>query len=509
MQRENKLKEIKGQVILWTLPVYEVSRAGEGYRVQTKTDIRFGSFGSALIGTFVYITPRSDEERRHIEALKTDDLISFKGRIVGSTWRNLEVKPAILAARGAAVPTAAASQQAPGVPRQTATGIAESIRAALASYAADSRDNLWPTKQRISSYATLRAVVNSNGGLLPATEALANIEFISYDEQDTDGDGTPDTYLLILLVLDTNGKPTTQLRITPEGVKHLPASTPLIAPPDTAGSMTAHQADTGASPSVPPLQPPSSVPPPPMPEARRSDVPVPPPLPPSASLGKVETRPMPAALVELPNTKIGDTYILESLDLDNPQSRYSTERKVVAVGEKTITVTSKNVQRKTAKARLLQFTSEWNLLSSRNPDGSGFDYMPPLKYFAFPLYPGKTWQQTSQETHRKTGAIKEFTLSATVGDWEEITVPAGTFRALKITLQTAILDRATAQKSTGTDISWYAPPMRRSVKSEMTSQNFQGQQERQLIQLLQYDVKEAKASVVLPGNTDVANKDFR
>ena len=291
-----------------------------------------------------------------------------------------------------------------------------------------------------------------------------------------------------------------------------PAPMPTLeraAPPDTAGSMTAHQADTGASPSVPPLQPPASVPPPPMPEARRSDVPVPPPLPPSASLGKAETRPMPAALVELPNTKIGDTYIMESLDLDNPQSRYSTERKVVAVGEKTITVTSKNVQSKTAKARLLQFTSEWNLLSSRNPDGSGFDYMPPLKYFAFPLYPGKTWQQTSQETHIKTGAMREFTLSATVGDWEEITVPAGTFRALKITLQTAILDRATAQKSTGTDISWYAPPMRRSVKSEMTSQNFQGQQERQLIHLLQYDVKEAKASVVLPGNTNVAKKDFK
>jgi hypothetical protein len=62
-------------------------------------------------------------------------------------------------------------------------------------------------------------------------------------------------------------------------------------------------------------------------------------------------------------------------------------------------VAATNVKSKTAKVRPLQFTSEGNLVSSRNQDGSGFDYSPPLKYFEFPLYPGKTWQQTSQETN--------------------------------------------------------------------------------------------------------------
>jgi hypothetical protein len=185
---------------------------------------------------------------------------------------------------------------------------------------------------------------------------------------------------------------------------------------------------------------------------------------------------------------MGDTYLVEYLDPDNPQARYSTERKVVAVGAGQITVASKTVKSKTGKTRTLQFTAEGNLISSRNPDGSGFDFAPPLKYFAFPLYPGKTWQQTSQETNIKTGAIREHTLSATVGDWEEVTVPAGTFRALKITLHTELLDRATEQKSRGTDISWYVPALRRSVRSEITSHTFQGQQERQLIQLTQYNL---------------------
>jgi hypothetical protein len=192
--------------------------------------------------------------------------------------------------------------------------------------------------------------------------------------------------------------------------------------------------------------------------------------------------------VGIPNTQLGDTYIIEYQYPDNLKPSYSTERKVVSVGEGKLTVATRTVKSKTGKARTLQFTSEWNLLSSRNPDGSGFDYSPPLQYFAFPLYPGKTWQQRSRETNMQTGAVREHTLSATVGEWEDISVPAGTFRALKITLQTELLDPSTGATSTGTDISWYAPNMRRSVRSEMISRDFQGQQERQVIQLMKHDL---------------------
>jgi hypothetical protein len=210
---------------------------------------------------------------------------------------------------------------------------------------------------------------------------------------------------------------------------------------------------------------------------------------PSTSVKSPEIKQAPSASVESPEIKTGDTYIIEYLHPDKPESNYILERKVVSVGEGKITVTSRNIKSKTGKARILQFTSEWNLISSRNIDEGGFDYSPPLKYFAFPLYPGKTWQQKSQETNIKTGTVREHTLSATVGEWEDVSVPAGTFRTIKISIQTELLDRATEQKSTGIDISWYAPTIRRSVKSVITSQNFQGQQERQLIQMIQYDVK--------------------
>jgi hypothetical protein len=112
LQRENKLKEIKGQVIAWRLPVYEVSRSGDSYRVQTETSVRIGPIGTDLIGAFVDITPRNDDERRELEALKTGDAITFKGRIADVTLRHLEIRPAILLAEGSSGQPLAAAKGA-------------------------------------------------------------------------------------------------------------------------------------------------------------------------------------------------------------------------------------------------------------------------------------------------------------------------------------------------------------------------------------------------------------
>lgn len=88
LQRENKLKEIKGKVVEWTLPVYEVRRDGNNYKVQTTA-------GEA-VGAFVYISSRNDQDKAAIEALKTGSLVSIKGIIKEDSVRHLVIKPAIL-----------------------------------------------------------------------------------------------------------------------------------------------------------------------------------------------------------------------------------------------------------------------------------------------------------------------------------------------------------------------------------------------------------------------------
>src|SRR2546429_5379405 len=47
-------------------------------------------------------------------------------------------------------------------------GTGDSVRAAIASFAADSVDNLYPSSALITDYATLRTQANKNCAMLPA-----------------------------------------------------------------------------------------------------------------------------------------------------------------------------------------------------------------------------------------------------------------------------------------------------------------------------------------------------
>lgn len=103
LQRKNKFKEIKGKVVEWTLPVYEVKQDGSGYVIQT---VAFPN-----VGAFVYVTARNEQDKSIIEGLKTGSRISFKGVIEDVTMRHLEINPAILFQPGSAKPVAIEVQQ--------------------------------------------------------------------------------------------------------------------------------------------------------------------------------------------------------------------------------------------------------------------------------------------------------------------------------------------------------------------------------------------------------------
>lgn len=96
LQRQLKFKEVSGTVIEWTLPVYEVKQSGDGYTIQTSSRFRGESIEGKVIGTFLHISPRDENDRRYVERLKTGDLIKVKGVISDVTMRNLKIMPAII-----------------------------------------------------------------------------------------------------------------------------------------------------------------------------------------------------------------------------------------------------------------------------------------------------------------------------------------------------------------------------------------------------------------------------
>lgn len=95
LQRENKMKAIKGSVVLWQLPVYEVKRDGDDFRVQTQNPNAFGN-DEAMVPTIITLTSLSAADTQTIESLKTGDIISFKGVINDVSLRHLLIKPAYL-----------------------------------------------------------------------------------------------------------------------------------------------------------------------------------------------------------------------------------------------------------------------------------------------------------------------------------------------------------------------------------------------------------------------------
>ena|SRR5437870_2866929 len=75
-------------------------------------------------------------------------------------------------------------------------GSAESIRAALATYAAEHRGGHYPSVDMLYNSMTLRAIVNANGGTLPESQRDPELTVLSY--QPLDGDGGDKSYHLVL-----------------------------------------------------------------------------------------------------------------------------------------------------------------------------------------------------------------------------------------------------------------------------------------------------------------------
>lgn len=112
------------------------------------------------------------------------------------------------------------------------------------------------------------------------------------------------------------------------------------------------------------------------------------------------------------------------------------------------------------------WTPEWNVVN----DLRSGSFYPDSGVFRFPLRPGATYSSTYEVVRPKADTTDaKYTLEVRVVGWESVTVPAGTFHALRVeaTGTSRRLDRVTRHAGTVHYVYWYVPQVKRWAKMTM------------------------------------------
>ena len=120
------------------------------------------------------------------------------------------------------------------------------------------------------------------------------------------------------------------------------------------------------------------------------------------------------------------------------------------------------------------WTPEWNVVN----DLRSGSFYPDSGMFRFPLRPGASYASAYEVVRPKADTTDaKYTLEVRVAGWEEVTVPAGTFHALRVeaTGTSRRLDRATRRAGTVHYVYWYAPQVKRWAKMTMEGLDRRGQ----------------------------------
>lgn len=121
----------------------------------------------------------------------------------------------------------------------------------------------------------------------------------------------------------------------------------------------------------------------------------------------------------------------------------------------------------------LVYAPGWNGREMPLPNTQRFRYEPTYEAYAYPLAPGKTWRTVVRSTDVATGRTYNTHIHGKVVGWERISVPAGQFDALRIERE-VFAGNVNARRTQEEihEIDWYAPSVRRTVRSQATSQHF-------------------------------------
>jgi len=168
--------------------------------------------------------------------------------------------------------------------------------------------------------------------------------------------------------------------------------------------------------------------------------------------------------VNLP--KVGDTWSYLFTERDYGNRKESKFRMTVEA------VTDTEVSIRSGGGNLNVYNLEGNLLRINYKSGELRAWEPFVPRFNYPLEPGKTW--TQKFISKRPAFEVESDATVTVVGWENVTVQAGTFKALKISSVSWYRRKDNNARGQTAVHLWFAPEVKRWVKLDVLERGNSG-----------------------------------
>jgi hypothetical protein len=190
------------------------------------------------------------------------------------------------------------------------------------------------------------------------------------------------------------------------------------------------------------------------------------------------------APVPRPEVKAGDTWVYRRIELETGKPAGRPTSRVAFANDKVIQVVV--MRGKQGDEVDETYTADWNAIAL----AGGGNFTPHTGTFRFPLVVGESWRADFENTVPRLGAFQvKHERTVKVVGWEEVEVPAGKFRALKIEVTGSFqrLDRAVSGNAK--TLIWYVPQVKRWVKWVYEDGTFRGRNNWWSLELVGYKVQ--------------------
>jgi hypothetical protein len=172
-----------------------------------------------------------------------------------------------------------------------------------------------------------------------------------------------------------------------------------------------------------------------------------------------------------PEYRIGDRWNYHVVTGYRQKVEWDETHEVVAAGAEGVTVRVRVKGATIDVERVEKWPSPGVVAQGAVYEAETDRFDPPLVRYKFPLAKGDRWNERVRDLDKEQGPYGPITRHTTVGGWEKVTTPAGTFEAIRMRVNMQLDDETFWRWPTECNYAvWYAPEVGAAVREERRSQ---------------------------------------